>query len=87
MSDHAQLYCIFGTFCLIAALHVFFLFQETCGKSLEEIDDIFDNQSIWAFKVTKEPSRFVADIEQAKEDLDAGKVDVGHIDAGKALAV
>jgi hypothetical protein len=68
-------------------LHVFFLFQETCGKSLEEIDDIFDNQSIWAFKAKKEPSRFVADIEQAKEDLDAGQVDINHVEAGKSSTV
>jgi len=48
---------------------------------LEEIDDIFDNQSIWAFKVKKEPSRFVADIEQAREDLDAGKMDVKQVES------
>ncbi|CAI7664464.1 unnamed protein product [Penicillium manginii] len=61
--------------------------KETCGKSLEEIDDIFDNQSIWAFKAKKEPSRFVADIEQAKEDLDAGQVDINHVEAGKSSTV
>ncbi|KAJ5386912.1 hypothetical protein N7509_009453 [Penicillium cosmopolitanum] len=82
-----KLYCIFGTFCLLAALHVFFLFQETCGKSLEEIDDVFNNQSIWAFKAKKEPSRFVTDIEQAKEDLDAGKIDINHVEAEKSSTV
>ncbi|KAJ5590361.1 hypothetical protein N7450_004333 [Penicillium hetheringtonii] len=76
-----KLYCIFGTFCLVAALHTFLLFQETCGRSLEEIDDIFDNKSIWACKNKKEPSRFVADIEQAREDLDAGKLDVKQVES------
>lgn len=68
------MYCLFGTFCTVAAIHVFLLFPETCGKSLEEIDEIFNNQSIWAFKAKSVPSRFGADVEQAKEDLNAGKV-------------
>lgn len=67
---------MFGTFCIVASLHVFFLFQETCGKSLEEIDDIFDNHSIWAFRVKQEPSRLNADIEHARQDIDAGKIDL-----------
>ncbi|KAJ5676183.1 hypothetical protein N7462_009080 [Penicillium macrosclerotiorum] len=69
-----KIYCVFGTFCMLAALHVFLLFQDTCGKSLEEIDEVFENQSIWAFKVKQEPSRFTADVEQAREDLSAAKV-------------
>ncbi|KAJ5708824.1 hypothetical protein N7493_010158 [Penicillium malachiteum] len=71
-------YCVFGTFCIVAAIHVFFLFQETCGKSLEEIDEIFENQSVWAFKAKTEPSRLTVDIEQAKDDLDANKTSVNH---------
>lgn len=65
---------MFGTFCTVAAIHVFLLFPETCGKSLEEIDEVFNNQSIWAFKAKYEPSRLAANIEQAKEDLRTGKV-------------
>ncbi|KAL5340218.1 hypothetical protein BJX70DRAFT_127871 [Aspergillus crustosus] len=48
VSEHP---CIFGTLCLAAALHVFLLFRETCGKSLEEIGDIFDRQGTWAFRL------------------------------------
>ncbi|KAJ6098979.1 hypothetical protein N7467_000514 [Penicillium canescens] len=75
-----KIYCVFGTFCLVAAIHVFLLFPETCGKSLEEIDEVFNNQSIWAFKTRSEPSRFAADIEQAKEDLSAGKVNTAYFE-------
>ena len=57
---------------------MFLLFQETRGKSLEEVDEIFDKQSIWAFKARTEPSKFAADIEQAKEDLSAGKVEADY---------
>lgn len=63
------MYCIFGTFCLSALIHVFLLFQETLGKSLEEMDDIFNNESIWAFKVRNKPSRFEAVVETAKKEL------------------
>lgn len=75
---------MFGTFCICAAIHVFFLFQETCGKSLEEIDDIFNNQSIWAFKAREEPSRLDAEIEQAKDDIAVGKVDLVHAKQSEA---
>jgi hypothetical protein len=50
---------------------------------LEEIDDVFNNQTIWAFKVRYEPSRLAADIEQAKEDLRAGKVDMTQFEQPK----
>lgn len=78
-----QIYCVFGTLCIVAAIHVFFLFQETVGKTLEEIDEIFENQSVWAFKARQEPSRLTADIEQAKENIGVGKVGVSHIEASK----
>lgn len=61
---------VFGTFCLCALIHVFLLFQETCGKTLEEMGDIFDNESIWAFKVKQKESRLVADIEHAKKEIE-----------------
>ena len=36
-----QTYIIFGVFCTAMLIHVFFLFPETAGKTLEEIDCIF----------------------------------------------
>ena len=63
---------IFGTFCLCALIHVFFLFQETCGKTLEEMGDIFDNESVWAFKVKRRESRLVAEVEQARKVAEVG---------------
>jgi hypothetical protein len=61
---------IFGTFCLCGLIHVFLVFQETCGKTLEEMGDIFDNESIWAFKVKSRESRLVQDIEHAKKVIE-----------------
>ncbi|KAM0328598.1 hypothetical protein ACHAQA_005006 [Verticillium albo-atrum] len=41
-------YIIFGIFCAVLLPHVFFFFPETAGKTLEEIDIIFDeNLAPW----------------------------------------
>jgi hypothetical protein len=42
---------IFGTFCAVMTVHVFLLFPETAGKSLEEIDELFNsNLPAWRNK-------------------------------------
>jgi len=37
-------YMIFGTFCAVMTVHVFFLYPETAGRSLEEIDSVFEGR-------------------------------------------
>ena len=34
-------YVVFGVFCIAMFVHVFFMFPETAGKTLEEVEDIF----------------------------------------------
>lgn len=34
-------YIIFGVFCTAMTIHIFFMFPETAGKPLEEVDEIF----------------------------------------------
>ncbi|WEW61135.1 high affinity glucose transporter [Emydomyces testavorans] len=36
-----QTYIVFGVFCAVMLVHVFFMFPETAGKTLEEVEDIF----------------------------------------------
>lgn len=36
-------YIIFGIFCLVMTIHIFFAYPETAGRTLEEIDLVFDN--------------------------------------------
>ncbi|KAL8950837.1 MAG: hypothetical protein Q9222_003158 [Ikaeria aurantiellina] len=36
-------YIIFGVFCLSMFIHVFFMFPETAGKTLEEVVDLFED--------------------------------------------
>jgi hypothetical protein len=38
-------YMLFGIFCTAMAIHVFFMFPETAGKTLEEIEGIFTDPS------------------------------------------
>lgn len=46
---------------------MFLFFQETCGKTLEEMDDIFNNESIFAFKVKSKGSKLDADMRSVKK--------------------
>jgi hypothetical protein len=36
-----KVYIIFGVFCTAMTIHVFFLFPETAGKTLEEVEELF----------------------------------------------
>jgi hypothetical protein len=36
-----KVYILFGVFCAAMFIHVFFLFPETAGKSLEEVETMF----------------------------------------------
>jgi MFS family permease len=38
-----KVYILFGVFCATMFLHVFFMFPETAGKSLEEVEAMFTN--------------------------------------------
>ncbi|KAL2110477.1 hypothetical protein VUR80DRAFT_1117 [Thermomyces stellatus] len=38
-------YIIFGVFCTVMVPHIFFTYPETAGKTLEEIDSIFDGNT------------------------------------------
>jgi hypothetical protein len=52
---------------------VFLLFQETVGKSLEEMNDVFDNQSIWAYKVKTKTSGFQTRLETIRREVEKGE--------------
>jgi hypothetical protein len=69
------MYIIFGTFCLTGLLHVFILFPESCGKTLEELDIVFE-QGIWQFNANSPPSDLEAKINAAKEVEEKCHVDV-----------
>jgi hypothetical protein len=73
-----RVYMIFGTFCVTAFVHVFFFFQESRGMSLEEMDNVFDNNT-FAFGNVQVSEKMLAErikeVEALKnEGLDASKL-------------
>ena len=53
-----KVYIIFGVFCAAMAVHTFFLFPETAGKTLEDIEEMFmEGIPAWKTKVDYSSSR------------------------------
>ncbi|KAL0943323.1 sugar transporter [Colletotrichum truncatum] len=66
-------YMIFGTFCAAMTFHIFFTYPETSGKTLEEIDALFDS-NIPAWRSASAGVRFedrVAAVEDKNDTLRA----------------
>ncbi|KAF6755719.1 glucose transporter [Ephemerocybe angulata] len=62
-------YFIFGTFNFACFIHVFFMFPETVGRSLEEVEEIFQQGHVFtAWKIGR----------------DVGRRDIGSVAAGAA---
>lgn len=64
-------YMIFGTFCFAMTFHIFFTYPETAGKTLEEIDVLFDSD-IPAWRSRSAGVRFedrVAAVEDKKDGM------------------
>ncbi|PQE11678.1 High-affinity glucose transporter protein [Rutstroemia sp. NJR-2017a WRK4] len=66
-----KMYMIFATFNGLAFIHMFLTAPETKGKTLEEMDDVFDS-GIPAWKGVPKGSR----LDQLQKDIEAGKVKV-----------
>lgn len=55
-----KVYLVFGAFCTAMALHVFFLFPETAGKSLEEVETMFLSKTpAWKTHVVTKHTRAI----------------------------
>ena len=60
-------YFIFGAFCVAMTVHVFFMFPETKGRTLEEMDELF-NADVSAWKTRALPiTKAESDVEQVME--------------------
>jgi hypothetical protein len=53
-----KVYLLFGVFCAAMTIHVFFLFPETAGKSLEQVEEMFiAGGPAWKTHVVKQALR------------------------------
>ncbi|KAJ5539051.1 High-affinity glucose transporter [Penicillium frequentans] len=67
-------YIIFAVFCFVMTFHVFFLYPETAGRTLEEIDMVFD-ADVKPWRTNVIPNRFD---EEIGRKVDGVKEDVDH---------
>lgn len=75
-----KVYILFGVFCAAMTIHVFFLFPETSGKSLEQIEDIFlEGAPAWKTHVSKEPSP--AHLTKGDPEYASEKPQASHLDS------
>jgi MFS family permease len=69
-------YIVFGTLCTAMVFHIFFTYPETAGRTLEEIDYIFEcDLPVW--RTSQAKSKFAEDIEavQRAQSEDGKSVD------------
>jgi hypothetical protein len=64
-------YFIFGTFNFAACVHIFFMFPETVGRTLEEVEDIFKQGHVFtAWKIGKDVGkRTLEEVTQKSKEL------------------
>jgi hypothetical protein len=72
-------YIIFGVLCTVMTFHIFFTYPETTGRTLEEIDYIFDcDLPVW--RTSQAKSKFAEDVEAVQRaqslDSDSGEEQV-----------
>ncbi|KAJ6562956.1 hypothetical protein B0H10DRAFT_2445517 [Mycena sp. CBHHK59/15] len=66
-------YFIFGTFNFAAFVHIFFMYPETVGRSLEEVEDIFSQGHVFApWKIGRDVGKkTLGEVVQANKGLGA----------------
>ncbi|KAJ2890584.1 hypothetical protein MKZ38_001650 [Zalerion maritima] len=62
-----KLFIIFGVLCICAAVQAFFTYPETCGKTIEEIEELFRPGGPLPWKTKKGGSRLDAEIERVAQ--------------------
>jgi MFS family permease len=76
-----KMYMIFGTFNGLALIHVFLAAPETKGKTLEEMDEVFDT-GVPAWRSTNTASR----LDRLQRDIETGAVKVAAPGVSQSLS-
>ncbi|KAI0022564.1 general substrate transporter [Xylariomycetidae sp. FL0641] len=77
-----KVFLIFGVLCLGAAVQAYFTYPETCGKTIEEVETLFAQGAVPAWKTRKGGSRLEEEIQHVLERKERGE-DV-HVEAHDA---
>ncbi|GAA5963171.1 hypothetical protein JCM21900_002939 [Sporobolomyces salmonicolor] len=84
-------YFVFGTFCFAMAIHIFFMFPETKGRTLEEMEEVFAGNAFTAWRVNPlTGKKTLADLEASGAFTGKGvhssdlKQELSHEDETKA---
>lgn len=73
-----RLFIIFGVLCIVAAAYFFLTYPETCGKTLEEVEAMFDRDGPLPWKTKKGESRLEAEIEAVMARKTHGEPEVAE---------
>ncbi|GAA6001643.1 sugar porter family MFS transporter [Rhodotorula paludigena] len=74
-------YLIFMTFNAVAAIHIFFMFPETKGRTLEEMEEVFNTGNVFtAWRIPKDVGK------KTLADLEHGAAHSPHTDAKRELS-
>ncbi|KAH6998172.1 hypothetical protein BKA56DRAFT_626741 [Ilyonectria sp. MPI-CAGE-AT-0026] len=71
-----NIFIVFGVLCLAAAVQAWFIYPETCGKTIEEVEELFRTGVMPAWKTKKGGSRLEAEVAAVQEAKDKGKLDL-----------
>ncbi|KAK1762945.1 putative sugar transporter-like protein [Phialemonium atrogriseum] len=73
-----RLFIIFGVLCIVAAAYFFLTYPEACGKTLEEVEAMFDKDGPLPWKTKKGESRLEAEIEAVMARKTHGEPEVAE---------
>lgn len=77
-----KVYIVFGVFCAAMTLHVFFLFPETAGKTLEQVEEMFiEGVPAWKTGVVKNA------VNEHSRPYKKGDADIIHSEEKEKLEV
>ncbi len=68
-----KIFIIFGVLCISSAIQAFLTYPETCGKTIEEVEELFARGAPAAWKTRKGHSRLEAEVQAVLERKRAGE--------------
>ncbi|GAA5987507.1 hypothetical protein JCM5350_003107 [Sporobolomyces pararoseus] len=72
-------YFVFGTFCFAMAVHILFMFPETRGRTLEQMEEVFAGNAFTAWRVNDSVGKkSLVDVEAAQSHETDLKEEISH---------